>query len=163
MIQQYRFKMRIAVVLLVMAAVGIFARQAEENPAVLLERAVQLETIEGDLDAAIALYKRIVEKFGDRRSVAAKAQFHIGLCYEKLGLTEAQKAYQKVLDNFPEQQETVKLAREKLSLLPTARAALERMQGKSRSRRSGTLQLTAYSAPHLLTESTWPILASRTF
>ncbi len=130
MIQQYRFKMRIAVVLLVMAAVGIFAQQAEEDPAVLLERAVQLETIEGDLDAAIALYKRIVEKFGDRRSVAAKAQLHIGLCYEKLGLTEAQKAYQKVLDDFPEQHETVKLAREKLSLLPTARAALEKEGGE---------------------------------
>jgi Tol biopolymer transport system component len=39
------------------------------------------------------------------------------MCYEKLGLNQAQKAYQKVVDNFPEQTEEVKVANEKLSLL----------------------------------------------
>jgi Tol biopolymer transport system component len=42
---------------------------------------------------------------------------YIGLCYEKLGLKEARKAYQKVLDNYPGQQEEVALARSNLNRL----------------------------------------------
>jgi Tol biopolymer transport system component len=119
MTQRNRFKMRVAVILLVMAAVGAFARQAGEDPAVLLERAVQLETIDGDLDAAIAIYKRIVDEFGDRRSVAAKALLRLGGCYEKLGEEQvmlAQKTFEKIIADYPDQTEEVKLAREKLAV-----------------------------------------------
>jgi Tol biopolymer transport system component len=43
-----------------------------------------------------------------------------------LGLQEAPKAFQKVLDDFPEQKEAVKIAQEKLSVFIKAKAALER-------------------------------------
>lgn len=121
--------MRVAVVLLVMASVGAFARQAGEDPAVLLERAVQLETIDGDLDAAIAIYKRIVEEFGDRRSVAAKALLRLGGCYEKLGEEQAKlarKAFERVIADYPEQTEAVNSARERLSAFLQSRAPAEK-------------------------------------
>jgi len=89
------------------------AQTAEE----LLPKAIQLEEVKGELEEAIEVYQTIVDKFSDNRPIAAKAQFHIGLCYEKLGLKEAQKAYQKVIDSYPEQTEAVIAANEKLSLL----------------------------------------------
>jgi Tol biopolymer transport system component len=92
----------------------------------LFEKALYVEEGQGDLQKAIGLYQDIVKRFPESREVAAKAQLHIGLCYEKLGLKEAEKAFQKVISDFPDQVEAVKTAREKLTLLPGARAALEK-------------------------------------
>jgi len=119
----------IAVVFLIavlgaLASVSVTARQAED-PGVLLRSAIEKEEVDGNLQGAIDLYKQIVAKFGDSRAIAAKAQLHIGLCYEKLGLEEAQKAFQKVVDNYPEQSEAVREAREKLALLPRSRALMK--------------------------------------
>ncbi|MEJ2147639.1 MAG: hypothetical protein P8020_21165, partial [Acidobacteriota bacterium] len=59
--------------------------QATEDPAVLLERAIQLETVDGNLDAAIELYQQIAAENGNHRALAAKALLRLGGCYEKLG------------------------------------------------------------------------------
>jgi len=90
----------------------------------LFQKGLVQERVKGDLDEAIKIYERILKEFPKDRPVAAKAQLHIGLCYEKLGLKEAQKAYQKVVDSYPEQAEAVKLANEKLSLLLRAEAVI---------------------------------------
>lgn len=97
-----------------------------DDPAVLLRAAIEKEDVDGDLQGAIDLYSQIITKYGDHRAIAAKAQLHIGLCYEKLGLKEAQEAYQKVVDDYPGQAESVKLAREKLALILKAKAVVER-------------------------------------
>ena len=99
---------------------------AQQTAGELFEKALYLEEAQGDLQKAIELYQRILKQYPDNREVAAKAQLHLGLCYEKLGLEEAQKAFQKVIDNYPEQTEAVKMAREKLSILLRAQAALEK-------------------------------------
>jgi Tol biopolymer transport system component len=98
----------------------------QETAAGLLEKAVYLEETKGDLQGAIDLYKQIVDKFGDSRSVAAKALLRLGGCYERLGLSEAQKTFNKVITDYPEQTEAVKAAREKLAMLSRAVAARER-------------------------------------
>lgn len=98
---------------LILGSYMISAQTAEE----LLPKAIQLEEVKGELENAIEVYKTIVTNFPDNRPIAAKAQFHIGLCYEKLGLKEAQKAYRAVVKNYPEQKNEVALARERLSLL----------------------------------------------
>ncbi len=108
---------------------------SQESAAEIFEKAFYYEDVQGDLQKAIELYEQILKRFPDNREIAAKAQLHIGLCYEKLGLREATSAYQKVLDDFPEQKEAVKLAREKLSLLPTARATLEKEAGEFQVRK----------------------------
>ena len=99
-----------------------FAQTAEE----LLPKATQLEEVKGELEQAIEVYQSIVTRFPENRAIAAKAQFHIGLCYEKLGLKEAQKAYQKVVDSYPEQTEVVKVANEKLSILLRAKEVIKK-------------------------------------
>ncbi len=106
---------------LILGSYQSFAQTAEE----LLPKAIQLEEVKGELEQAIELYQTIVTRFPENRAIAAKAQFHIGLCYEKLGLKEAQKAYQKVIDSYPEQTEPVKLANEKLSILLRAKEIIK--------------------------------------
>jgi len=64
----------------------------KETAKELFERALYFEETKGDLEKAIELYSRIVKEFPDERVTAAKAQLHIGMCYEKLGLREAQNA-----------------------------------------------------------------------
>lgn len=101
----------------------------------LYQAALMKAEAEGDLNGAIKLFQDILTKFPDKRDIAASAQLHIGLCYEKLGLKEAEKAFQKVISDFPEQEKVVKMAREKLSLLPGTRAALEKGVGEFRVRK----------------------------
>jgi len=95
----------------------------------IFEKALYIEEAQGDLQKAIQLYEQIIEQFPKNRQIAAKAQLHIGLCYEKLGskqATLAQNAFQKVVDNYPDQAEPVKVANKKLSVLARAQASVER-------------------------------------
>jgi Tol biopolymer transport system component len=92
------------------------------------QKALSLERATGDLSGAIALYQKVVETSADK-ALAAQAQLRIGLCYEKLGQKnskQAQEAFQKVIDDFPGQQTAVKEAREKLSALLSAQAAVDK-------------------------------------
>ncbi|OGD25836.1 MAG: hypothetical protein A2Y56_08040 [Candidatus Aminicenantes bacterium RBG_13_63_10] len=92
------------------------AAQAED-PGVMLRAAIEKEEVEGDLQKAIELYRAIVLRHGGRTSVAAKAPLRIGECYEKLGNTEAVKAYEAVLSKFPGEAEAVAEARGRLAEL----------------------------------------------
>ena len=104
-------------IVLFLAFVAVSTGYGQQTAEQLYQSALYKEEIEGDMDAAIKIYETVIKQYPENRSVAAKTQLHIGLCYEKLGLKEAQKAYQKVVDKYPEQTEAVKLANEKLSLL----------------------------------------------
>jgi len=105
-----------------------FATLASQNGYDLFQKALAKERGEGNLEEAIALYKKVVEEAKDK-SLAAKAQLRIGICYEKLGqekAKQAQKAFQMVIDNYPQQTDTVKAAKEKLSILMRAKAFAEK-------------------------------------
>jgi Tol biopolymer transport system component len=106
----------LAAILGVSVSLSGIARQAED-PGVLLRAAMEKEEVEGDLQGAIALYKQIVAKHSAQSAVAAKAQLHIGMCYEKLGNAEAVKAYEAVLSRFPKEAEAVAEARARLTAL----------------------------------------------
>jgi Tol biopolymer transport system component len=95
----------------------IIVNGQEQQAQQLLSEAVYEEEVNGELEKAIELYQKIVTEFPNNRSVAAKAYFHMGMCYEKLGLKEAQKAYSAVVNNYPDQQSEVVLAKERLSRL----------------------------------------------
>jgi tetratricopeptide (TPR) repeat protein len=70
---------------------------------ILLQKAIQKETVDGELNAAIAMYRQILADPGEDRTVAAKALLQIGKCYEKLGSAEAPKAYEQLLSEYPDQ------------------------------------------------------------
>jgi len=86
-------------------------------------RAVHLQDVKGDLEAAIPLFERVVSESKDP-ALAARAQLRIGMCYEKLGATRALQAYQKVIDRYPRQSEEVATARARIAVLNQSATAL---------------------------------------
>lgn len=99
-----------------LAMLGTLAAQTVDVE-VLLQRAMRLERVEGDLSAAIDLYKEVVTRAGKNRGAAAKALLRLGECYEKQGNSEARKSYQRVVSEFSDQAEQARLARIRLSAL----------------------------------------------
>jgi Tol biopolymer transport system component len=107
--------------ILALALSGSGQQSAEQ----LYKSGLYEEEVGGDLQKAIGTFQDLLKRFPDNRGIAAKAQLHIGLCHEKLGTKEAEKAFQKVIDNYPEQSEAVREAKEKLSLLLSSRAFIK--------------------------------------
>jgi Tol biopolymer transport system component len=106
-----------------------FGFQNSSEHKVIFEKAKFTMETKGDLKGAIKLFEEIIKKYPDEREYAAKSQLYIGLCYEKLGMKQAkqaQKAFQKVIDNYPEQAEVVKVANEKLTVLSRAESVIEK-------------------------------------
>jgi Tol biopolymer transport system component len=94
-----------------------FLSSSPQNAYDLFQKALAKERAEGKLEEAIELYKKILEQFPQNREIGAKALYRVGLCYEKLGKQEAQKAYQRIISEYADQQEVVKNARERLASL----------------------------------------------
>jgi len=97
---------------------------AQESAEGLYQAALYQEEVQGNLQRAIDQFGRILVRFPENRTVGAKAQLHIGLCYEKLGQQEAQQAYRRVIADFPEHAVEVAAARERLAGIE--RSAAER-------------------------------------
>ena len=108
--------------LLILTSTLAPSRAAQQSAETLFKSGLYEEEVRGDLQKAIVIYQDLLKRFPGSREAAAKAQLHIGLCYEKLGTTEAEKAFQKVIDNYPEQSDAVREARDKLAFLLKARA-----------------------------------------
>ncbi|HDT12932.1 MAG TPA: tetratricopeptide repeat protein, partial [Candidatus Aminicenantes bacterium] len=110
---------RLLITVLLVVVGGILSAGAiqQETASGLFEKAVYLEETKGDLQQAIEIYGRIIERFADNQPVAAKALYRMGLCHEKMGSQEAQKAYRSLIDRYPGQKEEVVLARARLAEL----------------------------------------------
>jgi Tol biopolymer transport system component len=80
----------------------------------LYQTALLKKEAAGDLNGAIRLFQDVIDKYPGNESIAAKAQFQIGLCYEKLGRTEAVKAYELVVKKYALQKDLVAAARARL-------------------------------------------------
>lgn len=91
-----------------------------QTPEQLYQKGLTMEEGEGALQDAIKLYNHVADNSNADKSLQAKAILHVGLCYEKLGLKEATKAYQRLVNNFPAQKNEVAIARERLSRLNPA-------------------------------------------
>jgi Tol biopolymer transport system component len=103
----------------VLAASFALAQKGDQAE-VLLKAAANKELVDGDLNAAIELYKKVVAQPGASRAAVAKALVQMGQCYEKLGDAqgrEARKAYERVVRDFADQAEIVAQARVRLAAL----------------------------------------------
>jgi Tol biopolymer transport system component len=120
-IEAMRFKQAVTIIAGLLLLGALPAPAQKSDPAeVLFEAARKKEVLEGNLEAAIRQYQEILSRYESNRPVAAKALIQIGLCYEKLGAGEASEAYRRVIANYPERQEEVLTARERLSVLARA-------------------------------------------
>jgi hypothetical protein len=99
----------------------------------LMEQGVYSEETKGDLDAALKIYRQVVAEAKTGQSVAAQAQYRMGVClYKKKNYTEATAAFEKLVKEYPDLKELVTLANKYLSgtilLLPEPWADGEDMQ-----------------------------------
>lgn len=101
---------------ILLAASGVGA-QSSDQAAVMLEAAIQAQRVDGDLDGAIELYTRILDRFSADRSVAGRALLYLGQCYEQLGRPEARSAYERLLSEYPDQSGAAQEARARLAAL----------------------------------------------
>jgi hypothetical protein len=86
------------------------------SPSELLEQGIYAEETKGDLDAAMRAYQQVVAEAKTSEALAAQAQYRLGLChYKKKDYTAARAAFEKLVNDFPNQKELVKLASEYLS------------------------------------------------
>jgi Tol biopolymer transport system component len=91
------------------------------SPADLFQEALHYEEAKGDLQRAIAAYQTILDRFPHDRSVGAKAQFQMALCYERLRRAEAVQAYERLIREYPNERDLVTQAKGRLADL-TSRA-----------------------------------------
>src|SRR5712692_3263319 len=98
-------------------ATSLAIAQKDDQAEVLMQAAHQKQLVEGQLEEAIQLYNSILAKYSGNRAVAAKALVQMGQCYEKLGNTEARKAYEHVLRDYADQNEAAAQARARLAVL----------------------------------------------
>ena len=68
-----------------------------------LQAALNKEFIDGDSKAAIQQYLKIIADYRDSHTVAARALVRLGQAYAKTGNPEAQKTYERVRRDYPEQ------------------------------------------------------------
>ena len=109
----------IVIMLIAAAACTALALQNSAQYEVLFEKAKFTMETKGDLKEAIGLFDEIIRKYPNVRDYAAKSLYLMGTCYEKLGEQQAQQAraaFQRIVDDYPEQTEEVRLARDKLQV-----------------------------------------------
>ena len=105
----------VVVVLAGLLTASMGTAQKADQAELLLQAASHKQLVEGRLEEAIQLYKNILTRYAGNRPVAAKVLVQMGQCYEKLGMTEAQKAYERVVREYADQIEPLRLARARLA------------------------------------------------
>jgi Tol biopolymer transport system component len=83
----------------------------------LFEQGLLKENAEGTLNEAIAIFGRIAGDKTADPAIRARAQLHVGICYEKLGDAQARGAYERLIADFPQQMSEVAAARARLAAL----------------------------------------------
>src|SRR5262245_21906432 len=88
---------------------------AQGNGYDLYQKALVKERAVGDVEEAIHLYQRVVKEFGSNHTLAARAQYRLGLLYDRIGRSdEAQRAFNAVVSQYSDQTDLVREARAKL-------------------------------------------------
>src|SRR3954468_1888709 len=96
-------------------AVAVAARAAD-GLTQTLQHGLYEEEANQNLDAAIKTYQSVIAQSEEQRKVVATALFRLGECYRKLGKTnEATAQYQRIIRDFSEQEQLVKLSRENVA------------------------------------------------
>jgi Tol biopolymer transport system component len=106
------------VLVTLLGSISLMSQQTKKSSAErLYQEALLKKEGDGDLQAAIKLFTKVIADFPNDRKTASQAQLQIGLCYEKLGTAEAEKAFRKVIEKYADQAEAVSMAKDRLGLL----------------------------------------------
>lgn len=98
------------------------AAQRGADAEVLLQAASHADLVEGDVDKAIRLYRDVIARYPGERTIAVKALLKLGACHEKLGQAQARAAYERIVRDYADQADAVRIARARLNEMPGAPA-----------------------------------------
>lgn len=118
-IRSYAMK-KIARIFLVVVAFCVIVpvANAQQNKAEqLYQQGIYEMEGKGDYAKAIESFNQVMTKFPKEKVTGAKALLNIGRCYEKLGKSEATKAYERILKEFKDQPQIVAEASARLAVL----------------------------------------------
>jgi len=97
---------------LLTAAPAIWAQSASD----LMEQGVYSEETKGDLTGAVQLYQKVIAQAKEDRELAARAQYHLGVCfYKQNDFTDADTAFCAVVKDYSDQKDIAALARKYLA------------------------------------------------
>ena len=116
-----------------------FGSLGVQNGYDLFQKALAKERAEGNLEEAIALYQQVIKDAKDE-SLSAKAQFRIGICYEKLGQKKTKQASAPKgsicsspgISTVPWRRGSTKRSRNTLGAAPSVKRSLQRSRGNRR-------------------------------
>src|ERR1700716_2122349 len=98
-------------ILSITSLLGAERKASAASPSELLQKGIYSEETKGDLDSAMQLYQQVVSEAKGAQAVAAQAQYHLGLCYyKKKNYAEANKAFENLVKDYPDQKELIALA-----------------------------------------------------
>src|SRR5262245_13183657 len=86
-------------------------RAGQANAETALRRAIETETVKGDPQAAIAMYKQIIEQHKANRMVVARTLLHLANAYRAQGDRQARGVYERLVREFADQTEAAEAAR----------------------------------------------------
>jgi TolB protein len=122
----------LALALAIAAALSASMRQQPPTSAdLLLGAALHAERVEGDLDAAIALYEKVLAAPGITRRQAATALLHLAFCYVRLERAEARRTLERVAREYAEEKDLAEQARRELQRLNQTRGKSANVRPKA--------------------------------
>jgi Tol biopolymer transport system component len=110
-------RFRCTIVLFVACLLAAPAPLLSQSASARFEQGLLKENAEGTLNEAIVIFRAIAEDKTADPAIRAKAQLHIGICFEKLGDAQARGAYERLIAGFPGQTNEVAAARARLAAL----------------------------------------------
>jgi Tol biopolymer transport system component len=119
---------RILMIVLTLALSTAVAQKRDQGE-LQLKAAIQKETVDGDLKAAIAEYQKLIKSGTASRPVKARALLQLGGCYEKQGDNQARKTFEQLLKDYSDIREIAVQARTRLSNLASAPENEEQSSG----------------------------------
>jgi uncharacterized protein len=110
------YLMKTKLCLLFLALAVTLTRAQTNDLTSLLQQGLMEEQANRNLDAAITDYQALATQFDRNRQIAATAIFRLGECYRMQGKTnEAAAQYQRILNDFSDQQTLATMSREDLT------------------------------------------------
>jgi hypothetical protein len=116
----YSFGQRAKTAVLLLSLTGVLGTASAAAPDATLseklEQGIYSEETKGDLDAAMKLYQEVVSEARGGQSLAAQAQYRLGVCYyKKKNYAEATATFEKLVKDYPDQKELVAMAQQYLA------------------------------------------------
>ncbi|MBN1795445.1 MAG: tetratricopeptide repeat protein [Sedimentisphaerales bacterium] len=93
------------IIFLLLAAVLFMPSAIAKSPAELLQEGLYAEEVEGDLDAAIKIYEKVISDKSSQKSHIAQAMYRQGMCYYKQKDELKTKAiFEKIIAEYGDQE-----------------------------------------------------------